>query len=380
MQKFRENLNIDWVLVAAIVPLFLAGLISMKGLGPVDEDYFFSRQLIWIGIGFVLFFIASTIDWRFLRNGWLLFGIYSFGIAVLAALLIFARAVRGAQSWIPLGFFSLEPAEPMKLVLILILAKYFSRRHVEIAHVKHIVVSGLYAFVPTLLIFIQPDLGSAIIFSFIWFGMILVSGVSKKHLLVILAIAVISFLVLWFFILEPYQKTRVSSFLNPYLDPKGAGYNALQSMIAVGSGGLWGTGVGYGTQSRLGYLPEHQTDFIFAAFAQEWGFIGVLVLFFLMGLLYWRLLKLSFSGQTNFEKLFGLGLIFFILIHSVVHIGTNIGLLPITGISLPFLSYGGSHTITVLLGLGIQMGMRKYGYASGSTRLDEDMIPQYRYL
>ena len=153
--------------------------------------------------GFVLFFIASTIDWRFLRNGWLLFGIYSFGIAVLAALLIFARAVRGAQSWIPLGFFSLEPAEPMKLVLILILAKYFSRRHVEIAHVKHIVVSGLYAFVPTLLIFIQPDLGSAIIFSFIWFGMILVSGVSKKHLLVILAIAAISFLVLWFFILEP---------------------------------------------------------------------------------------------------------------------------------------------------------------------------------
>ena len=380
MQKFLENLNIDWVLVAAIVPLFLAGLISMKGLGPVDEDYFFSRQLIWIGIGFVLFFIASTIDWRFLRNGWLLFGIYSFGIAVLAALLIFARAVRGAQSWIPLGFFSLEPAEPMKLVLILILAKYFSRRHVEIAHVKHIIVSGLYAFVPTLLIFIQPDLGSAIIFSFIWFGMILVSGVSKKHLLVILAIAVISFLVLWFFILEPYQKTRVSSFLNPYLDPKGAGYNALQSMIAVGSGGLWGTGVGYGTQSRLGYLPEHQTDFIFAAFAQEWGFIGVLVLFFLMGLLYWRLLKLSFSGQTNFEKLFGLGLIFFILIHSVVHIGMNIGLLPITGISLPFLSYGGSHTITVLLGLGIQMGMRKYGYASGSTRLDEDMIPQYRYL
>ncbi len=380
MQKFLENLNIDWVLVAAIVPLFLAGLISMKGLGPVDEDYFFSRQLIWIGIGFVLFFIASTIDWRFLRNGWLLFGIYSFGITVLAALLIFARAVRGAQSWIPLGFFSLEPAEPMKLVLILILAKYFSRRHVEIAHVKHIIVSGLYAFVPTLLIFIQPDLGSAIIFSFIWFGMILVSGVSKKHLLVILAIAVISFLVLWFFILEPYQKTRVSSFLNPYLDPKGAGYNALQSMIAVGSGGLWGTGVGYGTQSRLGYLPEHQTDFIFAAFAQEWGFIGVLVLFFLMGLLYWRLLKLSFSGQTNFEKLFGLGLIFFILIHSVVHIGMNIGLLPITGISLPFLSYGGSHTITVLLGLGIQMGMRKYGYASGSTRLDEDMIPQYRYL
>src|SRR3989344_5708766 len=124
-QKFRENLNIDWVLVAAIVPLFLAGLISMKGLGPVDEDYFFSRQLIWIGIGFVLFFIASTIDWRFLRNGWLLFGIYSFGVAVLAALLIFARAVRGAQSWIPLGFFSLEPAEPMKLVLILFLVWHY---------------------------------------------------------------------------------------------------------------------------------------------------------------------------------------------------------------------------------------------------------------
>src|SRR3989344_3939828 len=332
MAKIFTRPNIDIILVAAIIPLFLAGLITMKGLGNLDAtgildaNYYFNRQVIWILAGFFLFFLASAVDWRILRSGWLLLFLYT--------------------------------------ALILVLAKYFSRRHVEIAHVKHIIISGIYAAIPTLLIFLQPDLGSAIIYASIWLCMILVSGVSKKHLFSVLILGVTVFLVSWLYILEPYQKARIFTFINPAADPRGAGYNALQSMIAVGSGGVFGRGVGYGAQSRLEFLPEHETDFIFAAFAEEWGLVGVLVLFAFYALLLWRILNAAFKGESNFEKLFGIGLFFMILSHFIIHIGMNLGVLPITGISLPFLSYGGSHTITLLLGLGILMGMQKSGFAS----------------
>lgn len=376
----QKTANIDWVLIFAILPLFLAGLLTMKSLGGpstalgVNGDYFFNHQVVWVLLGFLVFFAASAMDWRFLRNGWVLFSIYVFGLLVLGALLFFVSEFRGVQSWVRLGAFSLEPAEPMKLVLILVLAKYFSRRHVEIKHVKHIFVSGIYAAIPTLLIFAQPDLGSALILVSIWLGMILVSGVSKKHLLGVVLVGLAAFLVAWFYMLAPYQKARVLTFLYPSRDPRGTGYNALQSKIAVGSGGLWGRGVGYGTQSRLQFLPEHETDFIFAAFAEEWGFAGVLALFGFFGMAFWRILKASFAGQTNFEKFFGLGIVFMIFAHFVIHVGMNLGLLPVTGISLPFFSYGGSHALTLLAGLGILQGMRKYGYESGASRRDEDII------
>jgi len=379
MAKILGRPNIDIVLVAAMVPLFLAGLITMKGLGNldasgvIDPNYYFNRQLIWIFTGFVLFFLASSVDWRILRSGRLLFSTYIAGILILAALLILVNAVRGARAWIQLGLFSIEPAEIMKLVLILVLAKYFSRRHVEIAHIKHIIISGIYAAIPTLLIFLQPDFGSAIIYVSIWFGMIFVSGVSKKHLFLVLALGILTFAVAWLFILVPYQKARVLTFLNPALDPRGAGYNAVQSMIAVGSGGIFGRGVGYGVQSRLEFLPEHETDFIFAAFAEEWGLVGILVLFTFYALLLWRILNAAFRGESNFEKLFGIGLFFMILSHFIIHIGMNLGVLPITGISLPFLSYGGSHTITLLLGLGILMGMQNYGLVSSRLGVTKDL-------
>lgn len=365
--------GIDWVLVVAIVPLVLAGLITMKSLGAGESDYFFNRQIIWISAGFVLFFLASAVDWRFLRNGWMLMALYLAGLTVLAALLIFSEAVRGAQSWLRLGVFSLEPAEPMKLVLVLMLAKYFSRRHVEIQHFRHIFISGLYAGIPTLLIFLQPDLGSAAIFFFIWLGMILVSGVSKRHIMLVGAVVACLALVGWFSVLAPYQRARLSSFIDPWRDPEGVGYNALQSVIAVGSGGLFGRGVGLGTQSRLEFLPEHETDFIFAAFAEEWGFLGVSVLLFFFGVVFWRLMKAAYAGHSNFEKLFGIGIILIVLAHVAVNIGMNVGILPVTGITLPFLSYGGSHIITLFFGLGMLLGMKRYGYESGGRTRERDL-------
>ncbi|MEK7084906.1 MAG: rod shape-determining protein RodA [Patescibacteria group bacterium] len=369
----RLSSGVDWELVVAILPLVLAGLITMKGLGAGESDYFFNRQAIWVAAGFALFFFASTVDWRFLRNGWTLVALYLAGLGVLAALLVFSEAVRGAQSWLSLGIFSLEPAEPMKLVLVLILAKYFSRRHVEIRHTRHIFVSGLYAGLPTLLIFLQPDLGSAAIFFFIWLGVILVSGVSKRHIALVGTVIVCAALIGWFYVLAPYQKARLSSFIDPWRDPEGVGYNALQSVTAVGSGGFWGRGIGFGTQSRLEFLPEHETDFIFAAFAEEWGFLGVSVLLFFFGVVFWRIMKAAWAGHSNFEKLFGIGLVLIVLAHFVINIGMNVGMLPITGITLPFLSYGGSHIITLFFGLGMLLGMKQYGYESGGNQRESDL-------
>lgn len=328
--------------------------------GVAGGDYYFSRQIIWIVVSLFLFFLFSFIDWRFLKKGEILLFFYAILIVALAVLFFFGRSIRGASSWIEIYSLSIEPSDFIKLVLVLILSKYFSRRHIEIANIKHIIVSGVYAVIPTLMVFFQPDFGSAIVLFLIWFGMILVSGINKKHLLlVILAIALV-FTSAWTFVLQTYQKERIVSFLNPLHDIKGAGYNALQSMIAVGSGKIFGKGIGFGTQSRLEFLPEHQTDFIFAAFAEEWGLMGVLFIFLFFGIIIWRILKNAYLGQSNFECLFGVGLAIFLMAHFVIHVGMNIGLLPITGIGMPFMSYGGSNMITVFAGLGILMGMRRY--------------------
>jgi rod shape determining protein RodA len=248
----------------------------------------------------------------------------------------------------------------MKLILILVLAKYFSRRHVEIANVKHIVISGVYALIPFLLVLLQPDFGSAIILFAIWFGMTIVSGISKKHLFLVLGGGALAFILLWSFVFAPYQKARIMTFLNPLTDIRGAGYNAYQSTIAVGSGEVFGKGIGYGTQSRLKFLPEYQTDFIFASFAEEWGFIGVILLLLCFGVVIWRVLVVAMTGATNFETLYALGLAIFFMTQFIIHVGMNIGLLPVTGQTLPFVSYGGSHLVTEFAGLGILMGMRKY--------------------
>lgn len=352
--------KIDWILFFSTLPLLIAGLITMKSLDATN-DYFFTRQLIWIGVSFVIFFALSFVDWRFLKKGELLMLLYGIAIVLFAFLLVFVKQIKGASSWFNVGFFSVQPVDPFKLLFILILAKYFSRRHVEIANIRHIFITGIYALIPVALIFLQPDFGSAIIISMIWIGMIMVSGVNKKHLLAIFLIAVIVFGGAWFFVFKDYQKARVLTFLNPYHDIRGAGYNAFQSMIAVGSGKLMGKGIGLGTQSRLEFLPEHQTDFIFAAFAEEWGFVGVCFIFLFYAIVVWRVLKNATLGQSNFELFFGVGLAIFLMVHFLVHIGMNIGLMPITGTTIPFLSYGGSHMITVFAGLGILMGMRRYG-------------------
>lgn len=373
MKYFRKiNSGIDWLLVGAVLPIMGAGLVTMKSF--VGEGALFEKQLIWIGISLLIFFVLSMFDFRFLRRTDILVAIFLLFIGVLLVLFLVGYTAKGAQSWFNFGSFAFQPSDMTKLVVILVLSKYFSRRHVEIAHVKHLFISALYAFIPFILVFLQPDFGSAVIIFLVWFGMTLVSGISKKHLAIVFGVGLLSFAALWIFVFQPYQKARVMNFLNPYADIQGTGYNAYQSTIAVGSGGLMGKGVGYGTQSRLQFLPEYETDFIFAAFAEEWGFVGVILLFILYGIVIWRILAIAQLGVTNFEMLFGMGVAIMIMSHVIINVGMNIGLLPVTGITLPFMSYGGSHLLTTFVALGILMGMRRYRLATHRDNMKNEFL------
>ena len=353
--------RIDWLLIFFIFPISLAGLFTMKAF-VVGEgaDNFFWKQALWTLIAFSVFFIFSFIDFRFLKRTDIIVPLYVIFCTTLFALFVLGRVSHGAKSWFDLGGFSFQPVDMMKLVLVIILAKYFSRRHVEIRNIKHIFISGFYAFLPFILVLLQPDFGSAIIIFLIWLGIVLVSGISKTHLLFVLLTGTLAFIILWFFALAPYQKARIITFINPVADIHGSGYNSFQSTIAVGSGQFLGKGLGFGTQSRLKFLPENQTDFIFAAFAEEWGFVGSVLLLILFGLVIWRILYFASLGATNFEILFGMGIAIYFMSHILINIGMNLGLMPVTGIPLPFMSYGGSHLVTEFAGLGILMSMRRY--------------------
>lgn len=283
---------------------------------------------------------------------------YAFSIALLMLVLAGSFAVRGVEAWLRFGNVFLQPVELVKLALIILLAKFFSKRHVEIYRLQHLVVSGMYLAIPAGLVLAQPDLGSAIILAAIWVAIIIFSGMKLRHFLLLLAVASLLIFGAWNFTLAPYQKARITAFLNPYADPKGAGYQMIQSMIAVGSGQLWGKGLGYGSQTHLHFLPEAETDFIFAAFAEEWGFVGIAIMLALLLIVLWRIIRIGAHASDNFSRLYALGFGALIFVQSFIHIGMNMGLMPITGITLPFVSYGGSSLVTLLAGVGILQNIK----------------------
>ncbi len=375
---FPENLirrltkRIDWLLFVFVLPILAAGLVTMKSFTGISTV--FDRQIIWILVAFLFFFGFSFIDFRFLKRTNILVPLFLGCITLLFILFILGNTAKGAQSWFDFGSFSFQPADLTKLVLILILSKYFSRRHVEIRNIKHLFISGLYAIIPFVLVLLQPDFGSALVIFFIWLGMTIVSGISKKHLLLVFLVGALAFSGLWLFVFQTYQKDRILSFVHPLVNIHGSGYNAYQSTIAVGSGQLFGKGIGYGTQSRLKFLPEYETDFIFAAFAEEWGFVGVIILLFLFTLVLWRILANTMVGASNFEMLYGSGVAIFFISHIFVNVGMNIGILPVTGIPLPFMSYGGSHLVTEFMALGILLGMRAYSRTTHPDNMKNEFL------
>ena len=348
----------DSVLFFSVLSMSLLGLVTMYS--HAGDNAFFNRQILWIGLATTDLFAAMVPDYRFLRTGNIAFLFYVISVGLLFLVLIVGEITLGAQSRFDLGFFSLQPSDPAKLVLIIVLAKYFAKRHELIGDFKHILISGFYAMLIFGLVFIQPDFGSAIILFFVWLGMVLVSGIKLRHLFAVFTLGAVVFGLMWQLVFFDYQKDRILTFLDPLSDIQGAGYNAYQSTVAIGSGELFGKGIGYGTQSKLLFLPEYETDFIFAAYAEEWGMFGVLLFFGLFSLVVWRLLVHAVEGASNFERLFAAGVCILFIAHFFVHIGMNIGLLPVTGTTIPFLSYGGSHLFTEFIAVGMVMGMARY--------------------
>ncbi len=355
----RPSIFFDWTLLLPALLLSFLGTLTMNTFG--QGASLAPRQLIWIVIATCVYFTLSTFDMRFIRRTAVVMALYGISVLLLLLVLVVTHPVLGARAWFSLGPISFQPADLAKFSIIALLAKYLSRRHVEIGDFSHIIVSGAYTIIIVLLVLIEPDLGNAIIFSVLWLGMMLVSGISKKHLAVLGCIGAIVAVAFWFGGLKPYQRERIISFVNPASNIRGVGYNAYQAKIAVGSGELLGKGIGYGTQSKLRFLPEYQTDFIFAAFAEEWGFIGVLLLLSIYALLFVRLVQIARASATNFDAFFTLGVLLLFAAHVVIHTSISLGLLPVTGTTIPFMSSGGSHLVLEFAALGIVTSLARHG-------------------
>lgn len=351
--------NLDWILIVSALLLVSIGLLSIYSSSLSGGDFFnFKKQIVFFVVGLSLMLFFSFFDWRVFREDpYLILFLYFLCCLSLAGLFWFAPEIRGIRSWYKIGPLSIDPIEFTKITLIILLAKFFSMRHVEMYQIKHVLFSGFYVMVPAFLIFLQPDMGSVLILLALWVGILIISGIRLRHFLILVLLFLLIFLLGWSTILKDYQKERIRSFILPQIEPLGAGWSQAQAQIAIGSGGLLGQGLGRGSQTQLGFLPESQTDFIFAAIAEELGLIGITLLLFLFSILLWRIIKIALKAQTNFSRLFAAGFSLVLISQIFIHIGMNLGILPIVGIPLPLISYGGSSLLATLIGLGILQSM-----------------------
>ena|SRR3989338_763519 len=342
--------RLDWVLNGALIFLVAASLISLASTAP---DLFLS-QLLWSVIGLVIIFFVSHFDWRpFINYPWVVWGFYFLSIGLLVLTYLAAPEIRGVRGWLTLGPLQFQTSEFSKFVLIFLYSYIFAKLHVSIARPKNLIMSFGYCLIPVGLVLLQPDLGSALILLGIWFGYLLVSGIRWKHLAIIFCVAAISFGLMWASFLKPYQKERITGLFNPERDPLGINYSVIQSKIAIGSAGFFGKGFGQGAQSHLGFLPEAQTDFIFAAFIEEWGMFGGGLIIISFILVLFRIMRIGLESENNFSKLVCLGTTILFLLHLALNVGSNLGLLPVIGVSFPFLSYGGSNFLLNSLLIGV---------------------------
>ncbi len=305
--------------------------------------------------------LFSFFNYRYLKNYSLaVFALYIISAALLLVPFLF-HSIRGVRSWIVIGGLTFEPAELAKLALIILMAKYFSQRHIHINDYRHIIVSGIYCMIPIGITLIQPDLGSAIILFCIWIGMLVAIGLNRRQLFVLAVLLLLVASMGWLFVLKPYQKVRIESFLHPGSDPHGSGYNLIQSKIAIGAGHWVGSGWRKGPQTSNGFLPEPYNDFVFAATADQFGLVGLGAILAALVFICSRIIHIGQRASSNFGRLFAIGLVIVIGTHAVVGSGVNLGLMPVTGIPFPFISYGGSNLMSLLIGLGILQSINRYG-------------------
>lgn len=344
------------MLTALVLSSF--GLATIFSLG--SSNVLFTKQLILLVVGLVFAFVIGSMDLRFLKQGHFLFFFYILSLSLLLLLVVLGHTINGAQSWFKFLGISFQPIELAKLALMGVLAKFFYKRHTDVSYLPTLFFSSLYALLIFILAVLQPDLGSGLVVMGIWGMVVFISGIPKKYILGITMLVGVVSIFAWSLLLAPYQKSRILNFIDGTRDIRGSGYNVYQSMIAVGSGGLWGKGINFGSQSKLSYLPEYETDFIFAAFAEEWGFVGVIFCLSLYLFLILKILYLVKSVESNFETLFLIGIISYFTIHFCVNVGMNIGLLPVTGIPLPFMSGGGTHVLVEWIMIGIVVSLSKH--------------------
>lgn len=328
------------------LPLIFLTFLSLAVIYSIKPELFLN-QLTYFVLGFFSFFIFSSIDYRIYPS--LILPFYILGILLLLLTAFIGEITRGSVRWLEIGFFRLQPSEMFKPFLILTLSYFFSQ---EEKWEKRYLKPFLFFIFPVIIIFQQPDLGNVIIYTLIFLGLLFFAGFSFKVAIFLGTIFLGSFPLFWRF-LKDYQRERLINFLNPTKDPLGKGYNLLQSVITVGSGGFLGRGLGRGTQSHLQFLPEFHTDFIFASLSEELGFLGAVLTIFLYFLILWRILEVSERSQNNFGRFFCFGVFLMVFSQIFINIGMNIGFLPITGITLPLVSFGGSSIISVMISLGI---------------------------
>lgn len=316
-----------------------AGLITISAI----SLNLFLLQLIWIAIGVAVILVFIFIDWRFILNyRWLIGGLYALSAFLLLLVLASGPVIRNTRSWIVFGPFRFQPVELTKVALILLFANYFSRRHLSIARWKNILTSFAFFAVPAILTALQPDLGSAFVLFGIWFCFLLLSGLPRRRVLAAVAGFLLVGFLIWSYVLKDYQRARVVGIFYPERNALGINYGVTQSKIAIGSAGFWGKGFRQGTQTQLGFLPEAATDFPLAAFVEEWGALGGLIVIGAFLFLVFQILQIGSRAQRNFEKFVCLGGAVVFGLQFLLNAGSELGLTPVIGITFPFLSYGGS--------------------------------------
>jgi len=355
LKKFFYSLKYyDWWLISFVLVLVIFGIIIIYTVGinsdPTDLSRFY-KQAIFALAGIIIMFFVSFFDYRILNNyAYILYGL---GVILLVAVLFLGTNIRGTTGWFALGPISFQPVELAKIFLLIFLARFFSTRGFAMDKVKNIVLSALFTGIFVVLVILQPDLGSALIFLVLWISFLLLSRVKKSHLAILFLILIILALSSWFLILKDYQKDRIITFINPSADSLKSGYNVIQSVIAIGSGNFFGRGLGLGPQSQLNFLPEQEADFIFAVIAEELGFIGAFLIITLFGFIFYRLWRIIKGAQDDFTLYLANGILVIIFTQAIINIGMNLGLMPVTGLPLPFVSAGGSSLIVNLTLVGI---------------------------
>lgn len=351
--------RLDKVIVFVSIILFLIGLLCLYSAsytkGTLSSRELVFKQILWFLLGCVPFMVVVLVEYqRIVDLGFLLYG---FAILLLILVLLLGRERLGAQRWLTISGFSFQPSEFTKIVYIIAMSSYLGRIRIRIQEFRYVAGSLIISAVPFIFILIQPDLGTAVILLPVLFAMLFVAGAKVRHL-VYLALSGFLLMPLFWHLLKEYQKKRLLVFLNPNIDPLGAGYTIIQSKIAIGSGGLWGKGWLSGTQNLLNFLPERHTDFIFSVVGEEWGFIGSMVLLFLYFILIKRGIRIAEDTTEIYGKLISTGIVTMLAFQIIVNISMTVGLMPVVGLPLPLLSYGGSSMWTTMVGIALLLNIK----------------------